>query len=128
MSELLTENLDLSDEIETSKTYTDTGKLIVTTKIDDIDAMKAAINKRLTTEQYDCPLYSFEYGLQTYDLLGKDSDYVIPELKRRIEECLLRDDRITSVSDFDFEQTGDCIVLTFTVATIYGPIKAEKEV
>lgn len=127
MSEL-TESLELSEEIETSKTYSNNGETISATKIDGLEAVKVAILKRLTTEQYDCPIYSFEYGIQTYDLLGKDSDYVIPELKRRIEECLLKDERITGVSDFDYKQTGDSILMTFTVATIYGHIEANKEV
>ena len=128
MSELLTENLELSEEIETSRTYMDDGETIKSTKIDGIEAVKSAIVKRLTTEQYDCPLYSFDYGIQTYDLIGKDSDYVVPELKRRIIETLLKDDRITGVSNFRYNLAGDSILMKFTVVTIYGAIEASKEV
>lgn len=125
---ILTESLDLTEKIETSKTYSDNGESILSTKIDGLEAVKMSILKRLTTEQYDCPLYSFEYGIQTYDLIGKDADYVIPELKRRITESLLKDERITAVSNFAYNQTGDSILITFNVATIYGDVSASKEV
>lgn len=128
MSDLLTESLDLNKEIETSKTYSDNGEAILSSKIDGLEAVKMAILKRLTTEQYDCPLYSFDYGVQTYDLLGKDSNYVVPELKRRITECLLKDERITAVSNFAYNQSGDSLLMTFTATTIYGDIDASKEV
>lgn len=128
MSDTLTESLDLSEKIETSRTYTNNGESISATKIDGLEAIKAAIFKRLTTEQYDCPIYSFEYGIQTYDLLGKDKSYVVPELKRRITECLLKDERITDVSDFAYTQTGDSLLMTFTATTIYGSVEANKEV
>lgn len=125
---ILTESLDLTEKIETSKTYSDNGEAILSTKIDGLEAVKMAILKRLTTEQYDCPLYSFEYGIQTYDLIGKDADYVIPELKRRITESLLKDERITAVANFAFSQSGDSVIITFNVTTIYGDVSASKEV
>lgn len=125
---MLTESLDLSEKIETSKTYSDNGESILATKIDGLEAVKMAILKRLTTEQYDCPLYSFEYGIQTYDLIGKDADYVIPELKRRITESFLKDERITVVSNFAYSQSGDSVIITFNVTTIYGDVSASKEV
>ena len=56
-------------------------------------------------------------------------DYVCAELIDRITEALVQDDRINSVSDFDFTfpKKGE-IYATFTVHTIFGDIEAERQV
>jgi hypothetical protein len=82
----------------------------------------------LSTERYEYPIYSFNYGIELENLLGKDPVYVQIELKRRIRECLLRDDRITEVDNFKFEVNGDEIKCTFDVHSIYGDLTASKEV
>lgn len=49
--------------------------------------------------------------------------------KRRIREALAVDERITGVTDFEFDLTVKGVVHAyFTVKTIYGDIKAEKGV
>ena len=35
-------------------------------------------------------------------LIGKDVEYCIPEIERRVREALLQDDRITAVQNFEF--------------------------
>lgn len=128
MSDFLTENLDISEEIETSRTYKNNWETISSEKTDGIDAVKNAILKSLSTDQYEYPIYSFEYGIYTADLIGKDEAFVVPELKRRIKECLLRDDRVIDVSNFNYIKSGDSITLSFTVCTIFGNVDSSKEV
>jgi Protein of unknown function (DUF2634). len=94
-----------------------------------IDAMIQAIYKILNTERFEWIIYSWDYGIELNDLYGQDVSYVCPELQRRIEDALLQDSRITSVSDFTFDINRRGIVSAkFKVYTIYGEVKTEKAV
>jgi hypothetical protein len=95
---------------------------------DDLEAIKQAIYKILNTERYQYLIYSWDYGIELQDLFGEQLPYVYPELKRRITEALLADDRITDVSNFEFTHKRGEVSATFKVTTIYGSIDAEKVV
>ncbi len=96
--------------------------------IDDIEAMRQAIDKILRTERYRFLIYDWNYGIELEDLIGQNATYVIPELKRRIEDALLADDRVTAVTDFSFAQEKDSVSAQFLVHTIFGDITAERTV
>ena len=53
---------------------------------------------------------------------------VIPELERVIKEALLQDDRITEVTDFEFEHDKDTVTVHFKAITNVGEIEIEKVV
>ncbi|SCL85136.1 DUF2634 domain-containing protein [Sporanaerobacter sp. PP17-6a] len=118
--------LTTNEEIETSKTYKLGEK--IQGFVNGLEAVKQAIYKVLNTERYECPIYGFSYGIELESLIGKDPIYVQIELKRRIHECLLRDERITNVDNFQFETTGDEMLCTFDVTSIYGNLNVSKEV
>jgi len=122
-------NIELgsAESIETSRTYKLSGDKIQG-YVDGLEALKQAIYKVLNTERYEYPIYSFNYGIELESLIGKDPIYVQIELKRRIRECLLRDDRITDVDNFKFEVNGDEIKCTFDVHSIFGNFTASREV
>ena len=93
------------------------------------EAMKQAIFKILSTERYQYMMYSYNYGIELLDLYGEPVSYVCPELERRITEALTWDERITSVSDFEFNIPRKGVVhVTFTAHTIFGDVAAEKVV
>ncbi len=96
---------------------------------DGLEAVKQAVYKIIMTERYQYIMYSWNYGIELLDLFGEPVTYVCPELKRRITEALLCDDRIQSVEHFEFEfpQKG-VIHVTFIAHTMFGDIQAEKEV
>ena len=119
--------LSLDESIETSRTYKMVGDRIQG-YIDGLDALKQAIYKVLNTERYEYPIYSFNYGIELENLIGKDPVYVQIELKRRIRECLLRDDRITEVDNFKFEFNEDQLKCTFDVHSIFGNLTISREV
>lgn len=54
--------------------------------------------------------------------------YIAPELEQRITEALTQDQRILSVDAFSFETKRSSMLVSFTVHTIFGDVKAEKEV
>lgn len=96
---------------------------------DGLEAVKQAIYKILMTERYQYIMYSWNYGIELLDLFGEPVTYVCPELKRRITEALLCDDRIRNVDHFEFSYPQKGVIhVTFTVHTLYGDVDVEKEV
>lgn len=96
--------------------------------IDGIEAMKQAVYKILHTERYVYEIYSWNYGIELSDLIGKSKAYVYPELKRRIAEALTQDDRIQRVDDFSFAAQEEEVVVTFVAYTDLGEVEAERKV
>lgn len=96
--------------------------------VDGINALKQAIRKVLSTEQFEYPIYSFRYGIEMKKLIGQDALYVKSELKRMIEDALTRDDRITDIGGFSFEFQGEACHCTFNVTSIYGEFEEEVEI
>lgn len=95
---------------------------------DERDAVLQAAYLILNVERYMYPIYSRRYGSELTDLIGKPKDYAMSELKRRITEALLQDDRITSLSDWEFETGRKSVTAKFVIHTIYGDVEASKEV
>lgn len=124
--------LESDFEIETQPTHTykmniESGSIRGYT--DKLEAIKQAIYKILLTERYQYLMYSPNYGIETLDLYGEPLSYVCPELERRILEALLWDDRIESVSDFEFDLSKKgSVQVSFTVHTRFGDVQAEREV
>jgi hypothetical protein len=123
----------LNTQIVTVNIPTNTYKVIldkarISGYTDGLAAMRQAVYLILSTERYAFPIYSWNYGIELRDLFGQQTTYVIPELKRRITEALMQDDRITNVSDFQFEVIKNKVSTTFTVTTTKGEIEAGLEV
>lgn len=95
---------------------------------DDINSMKQAVFKILNTERYQYVIYSWNYGIETIDLYGQNTSYVMSELKRRITEALLWDSRIKSVDNFEFSSERGKISCKFIAHTIFGDVDAERAV
>lgn len=98
-------------------------------EVDGINSVKQACFCILATEQKIHPIYEENYGIETFDLIGKDYSYIASELKRRIIEALKTDERITDVKDFIINKVDkDSINIGFVVETIFGNISMEKTV
>ena len=95
--------------------------------VTDLEALSQAIHKRLSTQQFEYPIYSFRYGVDWKDLRGQDPEYVRPEMKRMIQETLLEDDRITEVENFNFEFSGNICRCEFDVVSIFGTVREGVE-
>ncbi len=136
-----------AQDFETEEQPTHTYRIDLTAgrirgEADELEAMRQAVGKILLTERFQYDMYSADYGIETLDLYGQPVSYVCPELERRIAEALLWDGRVQSVTDFQFETAvgsdakglpSGCpqkgvIHAGFTVHTIFGEIRAEKEV
>ena len=93
--------------------------------IDEIQAVEQAVFLILNTERYEWLIHSWDYGVELHNLIGKDVEYCIPEIERRVREALLQDDRITAVQNFEFTVNKKKVLTTFTVVSIFGEINAE---
>lgn len=104
-------------------------KDVVIGTVDDLKAMKQVVFKILNTERFNYVIYSQNYGIELDDLFGEPLSFVCAELIDRITDALVQDDRIESVSNFDFslERKGEVLV-TFTVHTIFGDVESERTV
>lgn len=102
--------------------------LTITGAIDGIKAVEQTVFLILNTERYSWLIYSWNYGVELHSLIGKDVEYCIPEIERRIREALLQDDRITAVENFEFTINKKQVLTTFTVVSIFGEINTEVEV
>lgn len=102
---------------QASRTYSLDGGMI-----DGLAAIKQAIFKILNTERYEYVLYSWDYGIETMDLYGNDPDFVEIEIKRRITEALMQDDRIESVDEFDIVKNKEKLHVTCKVTTVIGEV------
>lgn len=123
----LTTNLTLLEQTFESQTYK-LSETKIEGFVDELEALKQAIYKALATEQFEYPIYGFNYGIAWNQLIGEEAGYVRAEMKRMIEEALLRDDRILEVDSFEFEFYEDICKCSFDVQSIYGEIEIEKEV
>ena len=96
---------------------------------DRLEAMKQAVFKVLQTERYRySKIYSGNYGVELWDLIGQPIPYVLPEIQRRITEALTWDERITGVDGFEFEVQKSNVHTTFKAHTIFGDIETEVAV
>ena len=126
------ENLDLiTFAVETQPSYThklDIDHDRVRGMTDEQDAVLQAVYLILNVERYAYPIYSRNYGSELVDLIGQPMDYAMSEMKRRITDALMQDDRITGVDDWTFETGRKSVLVRFTVYPIYGELEATKEV
>lgn len=101
-------------------------------RTDRLDAMRQAVYLILNIERYQYPIYSWNYGVELWDLFGQPVSFVKPELERRVREALVQDDRIAGVDSFSFAepQPGEkgTLCCSFTVHSVYGDFDMEKTV
>jgi hypothetical protein len=96
--------------------------------VDGIEAMKQAYYLILSTERYDHEIYSWNSGVEFKDLVGKSVTYVASEVKKRIKDALMQDDRTVDVYNFSVTINKSSVSVTYVAQTIYGEIEGEKEV
>lgn len=96
--------------------------------IDGLDAVRQATAKILQTERFRYLIYDADYGVELANLIGRDPIFVRSELRRRIREALIQDDRIEDVTDFETDMAGDAVTVRFTVVSSIGSFQEEVTV
>lgn len=91
--------------------------------IDGLDAVRQAVFKIFQTERFRHLIYDADYGAELAGLIGRDPALVRSELRRRITEALIQDDRINEVTDFQIVFSGGEAVVQFTVGSTFGTFR-----
>ena len=124
------EEEELQETNMPSKTYyMDRQNKVIVGTCDDEAALEQALYKILNTEFANHVIYE-SYGTEKNDLLGKSITYVQSEIKDRIREAVLNDDRFESVDDFELERNQKKLHVKckVTVAATKEQIEQEVEV
>lgn len=88
--------------------------------VDGLDEIKQNDKLALVVPRLTYLIYSENYGSELNKLIGKDYDYVLGRIRSVIRECLLVDDRVLDVDEFELTQKGEMLLVQFKVHTIYG--------
>lgn len=92
----------------------------ITGMIDGFASAKQSIEKLLLTNQYDYPIYNWEYGVALKKLIGKPLSYIKIMLPKIIKKQLSYDDRVKNVYGFSYEVQKNKLYVDFNTETIYG--------
>ena len=94
--------------------------------LEGVDALKLWIQKCIRTQLNRYSIYKGkQYGANIEDLvIGKSygNGFAESELRREIEEALLRHEDILSLSDFSVSTAHKLMEVSFTLATTYGEL------
>jgi hypothetical protein len=96
--------------------------------VNGLDAVKQAVFCILQTERFEYLIYASDHGFESRGLVGANPAIIRSELKRRITEALLQDDRITGVTNFDIEINGEHAAARFTVVSALGSFHQEVKI
>ena len=96
-----------------------TGKLLEGKK-----ALKMWIYKALFTKRYIYPIYSWNFGQDLDELIGQgyNHDLIESEVQRRVQDCLLINDKIRDCHSFEINLINDELQISFTVDTTFGEV------
>ena len=86
------------------------------------EAIKVWIYKALLTPRYSYSIYSWDYGSELFDLIGKayTPSLTKEEAKRYIKEALLINPYILEVDVLDTTFKNDLLSADIKITTIYG--------
>ena len=121
----------VDEEVAPSKTWAiDFENGVIGGFIDDDEATKQFALKSLMTERSKYAIYSDDYGTELMDLIGEDATQALleSEIPRMVEETLIYDDRIDSVSDVILTRDGDKLYISFQLVTVTGEEITTEEV
>ncbi|BCN32063.1 DUF2634 domain-containing protein [Anaeromicropila herbilytica] len=93
-------------------------------KVEGIEALKIWIYLALHTARYRFVIYSWDYGNELDELIGKSysKEYLEMECKDMVEQCLLVNEKIESIDNFNMALNEDKLTISFTANTIYGEV------
>lgn len=128
------QNIDLSTTVEfedypTNTFYIDPVSQQVRGMEDGLKAIQQAVEIIFGVERFFWQIYTPNFGIEFDGLIGSEYGFVTSELKRRIEESFIPDNRILGTNDWYFRLIDtDTLICSFTVITVYGSFGKQLEV
>lgn len=88
------------------------------------EAVKVWIWKCLMTERFRFPIYSWMYGSELERYIGQvlEQEYIDTDVRLALEDALLINPEITSITNYHGSLTNDVLSISFTANTIYGAV------
>ena len=93
--------------------------------VEENEAVKVWVYLALMTNNKQYPIYSWDYGSEVKELIGKDytKALVEAEAKRLIEECLLINPYILEVEVINTSFVDTTLTCDIKITTIYGDME-----
>ena len=93
--------------------------------VEENEAIKVWIYLSLLTPNKQYPIYSWDYGSEIKELIGKNYTKALTEAEaqRLIEECLLINPYITDIQVTDTSFKDSTLTCNVKVTTIYGDLE-----
>ena len=95
---------------------------------DNWEAVRQAVEVIVNVERFKWQIYTPNFGTDYDGLLGTEPGYAASELRRRLEDAFLPDNRILGLSAFAYEFRDGALTAAVTVDTVFGPVQANVEV
>lgn len=95
---------------------------------DNYEAVRQAVEIIVSVERFKWQIYTPNFGTDYDGLLGTEPGYAASELRRRLEDAFLPDNRILEIRDYSYTFRGVSLTVTFTARTVFGDVPGSLEV
>ena len=113
---------EIAWDFEKNKPIIENGEFKI---VEENEAIKVWVYLALLTNNKQYPIYSWDYGSEVKELIGKDytKALVEAEAKRLIEECLLINPYILEVEVINTSFVDTTLTCDIKITTIYGDME-----
>ena len=94
---------------------------------DNWEAVRQAVEVIVHVERFKWQIYTPNFGTDYDGLLGTDPGYAASELRRRLEDAFLPDNRILGIKDYAYTFRDVSLTVTFTALTVFGDVPGSME-
>ena len=95
---------------------------------DNWEAVRQAVEVIVHVERFKWQIYTPNFGTDYDGLLGTEPGYAASELRRRLEDAFLPDDRILGIKDYTYSFKDASLTVAFTALTVFGDVPGVMEV
>ena len=95
---------------------------------DNWEAVRQAVEVIVNVERFKWQIYTPNFGTDYDGLLGTEPGYAASELRRRLEDAFLPDNRLLGIKDYSYTFRDVSLTVTFTVLTVFGDVASGMEV
>ena len=95
---------------------------------DGWEAVRQAVEVIVNVERFKWQIYTPNFGTDYDGLLGTEPGYAASELRRRLEDAFLPDNRLLGIKDYTYTFEDTSLSAAFTVLTVFGDVPGSMEV
>ena len=95
---------------------------------DNWEAVRQAVEIIVNVERFKWQIYTPNFGTDYDGLLGTEPGYAASELRRRLEDAFLPDNRILGIKDYAYTFQDVSLTVAFTALTVFGDVPGSMEV